>query len=319
MPATPTKDQPLKAGTKATKVESQQESDNALNETIRDAGPKGLATVDPARKIEAHGATRARSGYDVADIGTGFEDFTQDDVAVPFLAILQKGSPQVEEDNPKRLEGAKASMLMNTVSQQLYDGKAGVTVIPVHRTRTFIEWIPKDDGGGLVNVFQPDDPAVLGVLKKAGRKFGKLKIGDNNDLVETFNVFALLVHPDRHTERVIISFASSQIGGYKKWMTMAQSIQIPAPDDPTRMVVPPMFSHLYRLTTFFFQKKENTWYKWAAAFANGDAEKSRLAETDPLFEQAKQFRALILSGAAQVNYESAVQEHGDAEEAQYEM
>lgn len=298
--------------------ETQLQSDNSVADVIRDADVKTLVVQDKKKGVETHGATRPGL-VSPDDVGTGFEDFTQDDVAVPFIAILQKGSPQVEEDNPKQLAGAKASMLINTVSQRLYDGKAGIIVIPVHRTRTFIEWIPKDDGGGLVNVFQPDAPEVLAVLKKAGRKFGKLKINDNNDLVETFNVFVLIVSPDNRTERAIISMASSQIGGYKRWMSMAQSIQVPSKDDPAVMVTPPMFSHLYRLTTFFFQKKENTWYKWQAKFAAEDAEHSRIAETDPLFEQAKTFRALILSGAAQVNYEGAVQEHGDTEEAQYEM
>jgi hypothetical protein len=315
----------------APKGSSPQDDGNTTNAAVQDgkpaptippdAEPRALARTNNGPKgVEVHGATRGT--YQRGDdVGTGFEDFTQDDLAVPFIALLQKGSPQVEEDNPKRIEGAKGSMFMNTVTQKLWDGKAGIVVIPVHRTRSFIEWIPKDDGGGLVNVFQPDAPEVRAVLAKAGKKFGKLKIGDNNDLAETFNVFCLLVGPDgKSTERVVISFASSQIGGYKKWMTMAQSIQVPSKEDPDRMVNPPMFSHLYRLTSFFFQKKEHTWYKMQATFAYGDAEKSNLPEGSPLFEAAKEFRALVLSGAASANFESAVQDGGDAvAEAEYEM
>jgi hypothetical protein len=290
-----------------------------LHADIAAAEPKGVAKVE-AKPLEAHGATR---GHFTAadDLGTGFEDFTQDDVAVPFLGILQKGSPQVEEDNPKYIKGAKPSMLFNTVSNKLYDGKAGIVVVPVHRIRSFIEWIPKDDGGGLVNVFDPSAPEVLAVLAKAGKKFGKLKIGDNNDLVETLSVFLLIAAPDGTTERASVSFASSQIAGYKKWMTMATSIQVPAPDGSGRMVVPPMFSHAYRLSTFFFQKKEYTWYKWAATFGLGDppsAEASNLAEDSPLYLAAKEFRAMILSGQAQADFQSATQD-AETVEAEYEM
>jgi hypothetical protein len=268
-------------------------------------------TKEPSALATTGGRPTSVAGYDVKDVGTGFEDFDQNDLAVPFLAILQKGNPQVEDENPKRIAGAKAGMLMDTVTNELYDGKIGVTVVPVHRTRTFLEWIPRDDGGGLVNVYQPDDPAVLAVLAKAGRKFGKLKINDNNDLVETFNVFCLLGLASGLTKRIVLGFSSSQIGMYKKWMTKAQSIQIVTDGRP---VVPPMFSHRYRMTTQFFQKKENTWYKWVANFDGPDAESCRLKDTDPLCEDAKQFRALLLSGAATANFDSAVQDaHEEAE------
>lgn len=290
-----------------------------LNAGILDAEGKGLATVEK-NAVEPHGATRG--AYATDDLGTGFEDFTQDDVAVPFVSILQKNSPQVEEENPKYVKGAKASMLYNNVTGKLYDGKAGIIVIPVHRVRHFIEWIPKDDGGGLVNVFDPSAPEVQAVLKKAGKKFGKLKIGDNNDLVETVSVFTLIVNPDNTTERVIISFASSQLAGFKKWMTTAQSIQIPANDGTDRMKIPPMFSHLYKLTTFFFQKKENTWYKWLASFAYGEptpnAEASRLAEGSALYEAAREFRAMVMAGHAVADFKSAEQE-AEGVEAEYEM
>lgn len=309
---------------KETKTETQQQSDNDVSQALKDgitgAEPKTLATIDKA-PIEAHGATRPGivAGFDVGDVGTGFEDFTQNDVAVPFIAILQKGSPQVEEDNPKYITGAKPGMFFNTVTNEIFSGKEGIVVIPVHRVRSFIEWIPKDDGGGLVNVFEPDAPEVGAVLAKAGRKFGKLKIGDNNDLVETFSVFCLLDKGDGRTERVIVSFASSQIGGYKKWMTAAQSIQI-QDEETGKMKVPPMFSHRYRLTTFFFQKREFTWYKYLAAFADSTAEASRLGKESELFEQAKEFRAMVMSGRAQIAYESAVQDAGEgAGESEYEM
>lgn len=240
--------------------------------------------------------------YDAEDFGAGFEDFTSDDVAVPFIAILQKGSPQVEEDNPKYLKGAKSGMLFNTVSGELFDGKeTGITVIPVHRVRNFIEWIPKDEGGGLVNVFSPDAPEVLEVLKTQ-KAYGKLKIGDGNDLVETFSVFAILVKPDGAMDRVVISFASSQIGTYKRWMTMAQNISVPLGNG--RSGIPPMFSHRYRLKTVFTQKKEYTWYKYTVAFDAETAEASRLQPTDELYQAAKAFRALVVGGRAQVNFEA---------------
>ena len=263
-----------------------------------DGGSKALAEIPKGKPLVT---------YEEADFGAGFEDFGADDVLVPFIAILQKGSPQVEEDNPKYLKGAKAGMLWNTATGEMFDGKEkGIRVIPVHRTRNFIEWIPKDEGGGLVKVYDPDAKEVLAVVGK-DRQYGKLKIGDGNDLVETFSVFALVVKPDGDFDRVIISFASSQIGVYKRWMMKAQSIKINTPDGRKR--TPPMFSHLYTLTTSFTQKKENTWFKY-----NTDtAEPAQLAPDSDLYQAARAFRALVTNGKVTASYEQSGTDDADGE------
>ena len=268
----------------------------AVSTPRSDVDPFADVAASTGKSLAEIPKVKAPVVYDEDDFGAGFEDFGAEDVLVPFIAILQKGSPQVEEDNPKYLKGAKAGMLWNTATAELFDGKEkGIQVIPVHRTRNFIEWIPKDEGGGLVKVYDPEAKEVLAVIGK-DRQYGKRKIGDGNDLVETFSVFALVVKPDGDFDRVIISFASSQIGVYKRWMMKAQSIKITTPDGRKR--VPPMFSHQYTLTTIFTQKKENTWYKY-----NTDtAEPVALAPDSDLYAAAKAFRALVTNGKVTASY-----------------
>lgn len=260
-------------------------------------------TAPPASET----TTKAVALYDEEDTGAGFENITQDELSVPFIAVLQKNSPQVEDGNPRQLAGAKAGMLFNTVTNKLYDGKLGIRFIPVHRSRNYIEWIPRDDGGGFVGIHEVDSLEVRDALKKAGRKFGKLKVGDNNDLVETCGLFGLLLAEDGTFERVVIAFASSQIGTYKRLMTTAQSIQVVGTNGEPQ--IPPLFSHVYRLRTEFFPGKNNyTWFKWRVAFDGDDAVSCRLAKDAPLYQQAKQFRAMVLSGSAAAAYETASQE-----------
>jgi hypothetical protein len=225
----------------ATKGSSPQEDGNTTNAAVQDGKPTPHVPLDELQRKSVAVIDKkptSIAGYST-DLGTGFEDMTQDDFAVPFVGILQKGSPQVEEENPRNVAGAKAGMFFNNVTNELYEGKTtGIVVIPVHRTRSIIEWIPTDDGGGLVNVFEPDAPEVKAVLAKAGKKFGKLKIGDNNDLVET-----------------------------------------------------------------------------------GQAETSRLEQTDPLYIAAKEFRAVIMAGRAQVDYSGAEHAGGstDGDDDKFEM
>lgn len=277
-------------------------------------GSTGVATQDPPKALGL-----VRSTYDEEDLGAGLEGVTQDELAVPFVAILQKGSPQCEEGNPRALAGAKPGTLINTVTNKLYDGKSGIRFVPVHRDRNYVEWVPRDDGGGFVGIHQVESPEVRDAIKKAGRKFGKLKIGDNNDLVETCYLYGLLLAEDSSFERVIIAFSSSQIATYKRLITTAQSIQLAG--EGGRPVVPPLFSHVYRLKTEFFAKNNYTWHKWLAGFDGPDAAACRLERDHPLYEQAKQFRALLQSGAATAAYESVTQEPTEGAEsgAGYEM
>jgi hypothetical protein len=57
------------------------------------------------------------------DLSKGFENMTQEDMALPFVRILGQLSPQVTEGDAKYIEGAKPGMIYNTVTSELYDGK----------------------------------------------------------------------------------------------------------------------------------------------------------------------------------------------------
>lgn len=269
-------------------------------------------------------------GYDADDLGSGFEDFTIADLTIPFLAILQSGSPQVKEDKGTYIAGAKAGQFMNTVTQELFEGKTGVQIVPVHRKHHFIEWIPREQGGGIVGDFSPSDQKIVQLRK--GVPFGKITIEDGsmfdtsdaanqkdedtvdhtgNDLVETFTVYALIVKANGTYEPMAISFASTQIKHYKKWMTTARGIQIPV--DGRAPITPPLYSHLYRARTQFTEKNNYDWYAWQIGFENGVAEKSRLEKTNPIFIAAKNFRAQVMAGVVEIDRSGAVQEEESEE------
>ncbi len=66
------------------------------------------------------------------DVSKGFENMTQEDMALPFVRILGQLSPQVTDGDAKYIEGAKPGMIYNTVTSELYDGKKGIKVIPCY-------------------------------------------------------------------------------------------------------------------------------------------------------------------------------------------
>jgi len=70
------------------------------------------------------------------DDAKGFDNMTQDDLALPFVRILGQLSPQVTAGDAKYIEDAKPGMIYNTVTSELYDGKKGVKVIPCYYKKT---------------------------------------------------------------------------------------------------------------------------------------------------------------------------------------
>src|SRR5579864_7705555 len=94
---------------------------------------------------------------DFAGVGAGFEGADKDSFAIPFIQILQKMSPMVDEDDPKHLDGAKAGMLYNTVTQKLTDGKTGLLIIPCYYKRTYIRWGGREGEGGFKGEITPKE------------------------------------------------------------------------------------------------------------------------------------------------------------------
>ena len=53
------------------------------------------------------------------DLQKGFENMTQEDMALPFVRILGQLSPQVTDGDAKYIEGAKPGMIYNTVTSDV--------------------------------------------------------------------------------------------------------------------------------------------------------------------------------------------------------
>ena len=83
-----------------------------------------------------------------ADSGMGLENIEKDDLALPFLKLLQSGSYETKKKHAKYVEGAEAGMFYNTVNKKLYSGEKGMNVIPCFYKMTYPEWAPFDKSEG---------------------------------------------------------------------------------------------------------------------------------------------------------------------------
>ena len=113
-----------------------------------------------------------------ADAGQGL-NMTQDDLALPFLKVLGQLSPECNKRDAKHVEGAEPGMIINTVTNEIYDGVKGIDVVPVHYKRQYIEWQDRGESQGApVNIYEAGDD-----LPKTTRdKFNKDRLANGNYL-----------------------------------------------------------------------------------------------------------------------------------------
>lgn len=253
-----------------------------------------------AKKTEvAKTGTAELAAYDYGEHNNaGFENTTNDDFSIPFLDILQGQSPEVES-----LPSAKPGMFHNTVTDDLFEGKEGVSVIVVGTAHEYVEWRPRSAGGGIVGRHDVTSQIVKDA-QAGSESFNDLKTPAGNDLVETFYAYLILNLPEGPVPAVL-SNSSTRIRPYKAMMTKANMIMVPTPDG--RKVKPPLFAHKFRLTTEKRKNNDGEWHTYVVAFDSADksAAGARLAPTDPLFQAAVDFHEVIKAGAFVTNEEGA--------------
>lgn len=238
--------------------------------------------------------------------GSGFENQTRDDYAIPFLQILQALSPQLQENDALR-----QGMIINTVTGEVFAGKDGLGFIPATTQHNFVEFKPRETGGGFVAAYAIDDPVVTEAVKQS-TEFGKYKTADGNELIETFYVYGLALMDDGSTIQAVLAFSSTKIKKYKAWMTKCKTIQIPLPDG--RRIPAPLFAHKYRLRTVAEKNAKGAFFNWDITFDGENAQAARVLPSDPLFQAALSIKGLLDTGKARAAYESQTSS-GHAEES----
>lgn len=240
--------------------------------------------------------------------GAGFENQTSDDYSIPFLQILQALSPQLQENDSLR-----QGMILNTVTGEVWDGKKGIAFVPATTQHVYVEWKPRDAGGGFVGIHEVNSDLV-NHAKAASSEYGKYSTPDGNELIETFYVYGIALDDDGNASEAVLAFSSTKIKKYKGWMTKAKTIQIPLPDG--RRIPAPLFAHRYRLKTVSEKNNKGQFFNWdAIAFDGENAQQARLLPDDPLFQSAVNIKSMIEQGKARAAYESQAPGSAD-EEAQ---
>lgn len=220
------------------------------------------------------------------DANIGRENMSAKDMAIPFISVLQALSPQVKK-GPNRIEGAEEGDLFNTVSQEVWAGNEGITVIPCAFNRLYVEWAPRDSGGGYQG--SHTDEAILNECNRDD--MGRDILPNGNLIVLTNYHYCLVIDENENVlDRVVIPFSSTQLKKSRRWNSVMSSIMVPG---STGNFNPPMFSHKYGITTEHESNNKGEWYGYII-------KNQGMISNPETYNMAKQFAQDVVKGLVKV-------------------
>lgn len=232
-----------------------------------------------------------------ADAGSGFENADVDTFIVPRIVVLQSNSPQVDDEKPEYIENAKAGMLFNTATSEVYDGKAGIGIVVCTYNRKFIEWADRADGGGIQNVYTPSEGAGIQTEKRPENNKDWV-VGTNNNLVDTREHAVVVMVEGQDPFPALMSFASTQVKKSKSLMTIMNSIKVAG---KTGKFTPPLFANQWHMTTVGEENKHGSWkgYKF---------DRIGLIQDPQLYSLSKDFAEQVKAGEVSAKSEDGIDE-----------
>lgn len=225
-----------------------------------------------------------------ADAGAGSENVGAEDTATPFLSILQKMSPQCDEDDDAFIDGAKPGMYYNSVTSEMIDtSQDPLLVIPCHYDREYVEWRPRKQGGGIAERHS----MTSGIMEKATMvedDNGNLKptLPNGNVLIDTAYHYCLIQEIGTGIwAPIIIPMKSTAHTPSRKFNNAILKTQVK--DANGFMVQAPRWSSVYEFKTIRETKDTNSWYNFNISRQGWVTD----AET---YNMGKEFYNLISSG-----------------------
>ena len=244
-----------------------------------------MANTNVAKKAEAKLPALSLDMME-SDAHSGLENIQQDDLATPRLKILMQLSPELEE-----MENAKAGMIYNTVTNELYDGSKGIRVLPCAYQRQYVEWADRGQGSGApINVYD----ASSDILTKTTRDENNKDRLENGNYIETCGDHYVVIIPNGHSSEAIITMKATQLKKSRKWNSMLLNLKIK--NSKGVSFTPPSYSHYYLLKTSKEGNDKGSWYGW-------EISREKMVDNVDHYNTAKFYSERINKGEINVKYE----------------
>ena len=221
----------------------------------------------------------------------GFENVDSKSLALPFLKVLGQLSPQVTQGDSQFMADARAGMIYNTVTDELYDGQKGISVIPCYYKLEYIEWRDREKGAvAPVNVY-PSDSDIMGKTTRGDD--GKDRLENGNYIEETASHYVMVVEEEK-TSTALITMKSTQRKKSKKWNSMMMSLRSKRKDGKG-FFKPAPFNQMYSLKTVLEKNNLGSWFGW-------EIEHMGQVPSEDTIKAAFEFYETCKKGAVKVNH-----------------
>lgn len=231
--------------------------------------------------------------FDNAGDGASFES---SEMQIPFVRVAQSLSPQLNKKKAEYIEGLSNGDAYNNLTNQMWAGEKGLVVIPCFQTTKYLEFVPRESGGGFRGEISASDP----VLQRTSRNGSKEILPSGNELVKADQHFCLIVDEEGMTQPVVIDMKSTQLKVSRRWKTNIAMQKVKNPKTG-EIIVPPVYATMWKLTTSEETNDKGDFYNWAI-------ERVGLVENRNLLLEAKSFRDSIMKGEVKAQAESSTEE-----------
>lgn len=132
---------------------------------------------------------------------------------IPFVRLLQPMSPQINKRNAEYIKGAEQGDAFNTVTGEYWPGEEGIKVIPCYQTTEYLEFVPRDLGGGFKGRVPIGDP----LINQTKREGSKEILPNGNELVKSDQHYCLVLDDEGSYQPAIIDMKSSGLKISRQW------------------------------------------------------------------------------------------------------
>ncbi len=212
-------------------------------------------------------------------------DYDTSELQIPFIRVIQALSPQIKKSDAAFIQGASQGDMFNTVTGEYWEGSKGMSIIPCYQETKYLEFVPRDQGGGFVGEMKADNPDI----QKTQRNGAKEVLPNGNELVKSDQHYCMILNEDGSAQPAIIDMKSTQLKISRRWKTQIAMQKVA--DKKGVMRTPALFATVWSLTSVEESNDMGTWYNYAI-------NKVDLIKDKNLLIEAKNFRSSIESGAA---------------------
>src|SRR6478735_614738 len=220
--------------------------------------------------------------------GEGLEDFSQSDMLVPYVRIVQALSKELQKNHAKYLKGAEQGCLVNSATRKIINGEKGFYAIPVSFEHRYMAWRPNNAGPAHD---YGSDPAVYNSLTEDDKR--KRMDAEGNEVTDSMQFFTIIVDPETFEyEIAVLNFGGSQMKKGRGWSTQINNRMERHPGTG-KLIRPAIYFYSYKITTQPESNDQGSWYGYS--IEEGPKVKD-LTNGGEIFNSAKGLRARITTG-----------------------